>query len=66
MQKYIDNIIDNHLHLQYRNGAPWEARTLINQLHCVSFRIKGFRGSGMRRVDDDHARQLQFVAKMQE
>ncbi|EFH7957510.1 hypothetical protein [Escherichia coli] len=52
--------------MQYRNGAPWEARTLINQLHCVSFRIKGFRGSGMRRVDDDHARQLQFVAKMQE
>ncbi|EFX27571.1 hypothetical protein ECHM605_15378 [Escherichia coli HM605] len=32
----------------------------------MSFRIKGFRGSGMRRVDDDHARQLQFVAKMQE
>ena len=35
-------------------------------LGAVFVDIKGFRGSGMRRVDDDHARQLQFVAKMQE
>ncbi|MFO6427410.1 hypothetical protein ACLBOM_26750 [Escherichia coli] len=41
----------------------WEARTFINQLHRAFFRIKGFRGSGMRRVEDDHARQLQFAGK---
>ncbi|EPO00745.1 hypothetical protein FD792_19390 [Klebsiella pneumoniae] len=26
MSLFIDNIIDNYLHLQYRISAPWEAR----------------------------------------
>ncbi|MGQ7139786.1 hypothetical protein ACUOA8_02765 [Escherichia sp. SS-MK2] len=47
--------------MQLVNKCPRFPRRAITLLHCVSFRIKGFRGSGMRRVEDDHARQLQSM-----